>query len=82
MRRLLRRIRSQAYAPYVADSIGVEKKDGKRFIIHRVDEGQTLYAIARRYGRSVADIKAANPDMKSTVNYAQLVRIPIPDGDA
>ena len=64
----------------VVDSIGVEKKDGKRFIIHRVDEGQTLYAIARRYGRSVADIKAANPTLANTVKYAELVRVPIPDG--
>lgn len=64
----------------VVDSIGVEKKDGKRFIIHRVDEGQTLYAIARRYGRSVADIKAANPTLANSVKYAELVRVPIPDG--
>jgi LysM repeat protein len=64
----------------VVDSVGIEKKDGKRYILHRVDEGQTLYAIARRYGRSVADIKAANPDMKEAVKYDQLVRIPIPDG--
>ncbi|GAB2567015.1 LysM peptidoglycan-binding domain-containing protein [Spirosoma areae] len=64
----------------VADSIGIEKKDGKRFILHRVDEGQTLYAIARRYGRSVADIKAANPDLKDAVRYDQLVRIPIAEG--
>ncbi len=62
------------------DSVGVEKKGGKRYILHRVDEGQTLYAIARRYGRSVADIKAANPDMNESVRYDQLVRIPIPDG--
>lgn len=63
-----------------ADSVGIEKKDGKRFILHRVDQGQTLYAIARRYGRSVADIKAANPDMNESVRYDQVVRIPIPDG--
>ncbi|AKD56370.1 LysM peptidoglycan-binding domain-containing protein [Spirosoma radiotolerans] len=64
----------------VIDSIGIEKKEGKRFIIHRVDEGQTLYAIARRYGRSVAEIKAANPTLSNAVKYAELVRIPIPDG--
>ncbi|QMW00375.1 DPBB and LysM peptidoglycan-binding domain-containing protein [Spirosoma foliorum] len=66
--------------PPIIDSVGVEKKDGKRFILHRVDEGQTLYAIARRYKRSVAEIKAANPDMKDAVRYDQLVRVPIPDG--
>ncbi|GAB3958874.1 hypothetical protein GCM10028805_53900 [Spirosoma harenae] len=64
----------------VVDSIRIEKKDGKRFIIHRVDEGQTLFAISRKYGRSVAEIKAANPEMKDAVRYDQLVRIPIPDG--
>lgn len=45
-----------------------------------MDEGQTLYAIARRYKRSVAEIKAANPDMKDAVRYDQLVRVPIPEG--
>lgn len=60
--------------------MGVEKKDGKRFILHRVDEGQTLFAIARRYNRSVAEIKAANPDMNVAVKYGELVRVPIPDG--
>ena len=64
----------------LADSIGIEKKEGKRFILHRVDEGQTLFAIARKYGRSVADIKGANPDMNPAVRYGQVVRIPIPDG--
>ncbi|WP_097130845.1 LysM peptidoglycan-binding domain-containing protein [Spirosoma fluviale] len=64
----------------VADSVGVEKKDGKRFILHRVDEGQTLFGIARRYKRSVADIRAANPELKDGVKYGQLVRIQIPDG--
>ena len=60
----------------VTDSVGVETKNGKRFILHRVNEGQTLYAIARRYGRSVAEIRAANPDLKESVRYGQLVRIP------
>ncbi|WP_338875245.1 LysM peptidoglycan-binding domain-containing protein [Spirosoma sp. SC4-14] len=64
----------------VADSVGVEKKDGKRFILHRVDEGQTLYAIARRYASSVGAIKSANPDLNENVRYAQIIRIPIPDG--
>ena len=64
----------------VSDSVGIEKKGGKRFILHRVDQGQTLYAIARRYKRSVAEVKAANPDLNESVRYDQVVRIPIPDG--
>lgn len=66
--------------PTVVDSLGIEKKDGKRFILHRVDQGQTLYAIARRYGRSVADLKAANPDLSESVRYDQVMRIPLSTG--
>lgn len=73
------RLPTPDYSP-VADSVGIEKKAGKRFILHRVDQGQTLYALARRYGRSVADIKAANPDLGESVRYDQVVRIPIPNG--
>ncbi|WP_461077452.1 septal ring lytic transglycosylase RlpA family protein [Spirosoma flavus] len=68
------------YRNTFADSVGVEKKDGKRYILHRVDEGQTLFAISRKYKRSVADIKAANPNMKDAVKYDQVIRIPVPDG--
>lgn len=73
------RLPTPDYSP-VADSVGIEKKDGKRFILHRVDQGQTLYALARRYGRSVTDIRAANPDLGESVRYDQVVRIPIPNG--
>ena len=65
------------FAP--ADSIGLEKKDGKRYILHRVDEGQTLYAVARRYGRSVDEIRTANPGMEDALRYAQVIRVPLPD---
>ena len=61
------------------DSIGIEKKDGKRYVLHRVDEGQTLYGVARRYGRSVDEIRAANPGMDDALRYAQVVRVPMPD---
>ncbi|QJW88970.1 LysM peptidoglycan-binding domain-containing protein [Spirosoma taeanense] len=71
---------SIAHAHTVADSVGVEKKDGKRFILHRVDQGQTLYSIARRYRSSVDAIRSANPDLDDAVRYDHVVRIPIPDG--
>lgn len=62
--------------PTIADSIGVEKKDGKRFILHRVEEGQTLYSIARRYNTSVEFIQQANPALSNSVLYNQVIRIP------
>lgn len=68
---------SIAALPTVADSVGVEKRDGKRFIIHQVNQGQTLYSIARRYNTSVALIRAANPDLGEAVRYKQVVRVPL-----
>ncbi len=63
------------------DSVGIEKRDGKRFIVHRVNQGQTLYAIARRYNSSVSAIKAANPDIKDAVRYGQSVRVPLAENN-
>jgi len=58
------------------DSIGLEKKDGKVFILHRVDDGQTLYGIARRYNSSVEAIQSANPALGNAVKFNQIIRIP------
>lgn len=62
-----------------SDSVGIERRDGKLFVLHRIDRGQTLYAIARRYNTSVEVIKAANPGMADKLKYNQTVRIPQPD---
>lgn len=63
---------------FPADSVGVERRDGKRFVLHRVDQGQTLYAVARRYNSSVDAIKAANPDLSdNSLRYDQLLRVPV-----
>lgn len=61
------------------DSVGVERRDGKFFVLHRVNQGQTLYAIARRYNTSVEFIKTANPGLTDGLKYNQLVRIPQPE---
>ncbi|RYF53684.1 MAG: LysM peptidoglycan-binding domain-containing protein, partial [Cytophagaceae bacterium] len=65
---------------FPVDSVGVERKDGKRFVLHRVDQGQTLYAVARRYNSTVDAIKSANPDLTdNSVRYDQLLRVPVAD---
>ncbi|WP_234734890.1 LysM peptidoglycan-binding domain-containing protein [Tellurirhabdus bombi] len=59
------------------DSIGVEKKDGKLFVLHRVGQGQTLYSLVRRYKTSIQNIRDANPGLNDNVRYDQLVRVPV-----
>jgi LysM repeat protein len=58
------------------DSIGVEKKDGKVFVLHQVDAKETLYSIAKRYLTKVEDIKAANLEMGDGIKIGQTLRIP------
>ena len=45
------------------DSIGVETINGKVFVIHKVGEKETLYALSRRYGASVDAIRESNPGL-------------------
>ena len=60
------------------DSVGIERKDGRKYVLHRVDQGQTLYGVARRYGVTLKDIKGANPDLSDAgVRYDQLLRVPV-----
>lgn len=64
-------------APALADSIGVEKKDGKVYVLHRIGQGQTLYSLVRRYNTSIQAIKDANPGLGDNVQYDQTVRVPV-----
>ncbi len=60
----------------IQDSIGVEKKDGKLYVLHQVDAKETLYSISKRYSAKVEDIKLANPDMGDAIKIGQTIRIP------
>jgi LysM repeat protein len=58
------------------DSLGVETINGKIFVIHKVDEKETLYAIARRYNASIESIMQSNPGMTNTLEIGQIVKVP------
>lgn len=58
------------------DSIGVETVNGKLFVIHKVDDKETLYALSRRYGASVDAIRQSNPGLESTLEVGQIVKVP------
>lgn len=58
------------------DSLGVETVNGKTFVIHQVDEKETLYAISRRYGASIDAILASNPELNGTLEIGQIIKVP------
>jgi LysM repeat protein len=47
-------------ASVLKDSIGTKKSQGRIFIIHKVDKGQGLFAISKRYNTTIDAIKKAN----------------------
>ncbi len=46
------------------DSIGTKDINGKTYIIHKVEPGQGLYGISKKYNISQDEILEANPDLK------------------
>ncbi|MCF1753299.1 LysM peptidoglycan-binding domain-containing protein [Mariniradius sediminis] len=58
------------------DSVGVEKVGDKFFIIHQVDEKETLFGISRRYQVSVNEVVQTNPILSEGLKIGQRIRIP------
>jgi LysM repeat protein len=56
----------------------IETIDGKKYYIHIVDKGQTLYAIAHTYELKVNDIVIENPDAIDGIKPGQTLKIPLP----
>ncbi len=50
--------------------------EGKVYYIHIVQEGQTLYSIARAYGVTERDIVLENPDAFAGLRTGQVLKIP------
>jgi LysM repeat protein len=58
------------------DSIGTEIINGKVFVIHRVEEKETLYAISRRYGVTVSQILEYNATADAGLEVGQILKVP------
>ncbi len=59
-----------------ADSIGIETINGKVVVVHKVDAGETLYALSRRYGTTVDEILKFNPAADGGLEIGQIVKVP------
>lgn len=58
------------------DSVGTEVINGKVFVIHRVEEKETLYAISRRYGVPVSQILEYNATADAGLEVGQILKVP------
>jgi len=58
------------------DSVGMERHGNRVFVLHRIDPGEDLYLIARRYNVSPGVILAENPSAQKKLEAGVILRIP------
>ena len=58
------------------DSIGTRVKNGKTYIIHKVEKGDGLYSLSRRYNIGLKEIVNENPGSDNVIKIDQLIWIP------
>jgi len=65
------------FAQEVVKSETIELIDGKRYYIHSVEQGQTLYSISKTYKVPIDELKYENPDAGQGLAIGQNLRIPV-----
>ncbi|HOK99356.1 MAG TPA: LysM peptidoglycan-binding domain-containing protein [Bacteroidales bacterium] len=58
-------------------TIQVPSSTSDRFVMHRVQEGETLYSLSRKYGTTVDKILEANPDQRESLKLGAELKIPV-----
>jgi LysM repeat protein len=59
-----------------ADSLRTETINGKVFVVHQVEEKETLYSISRRYGATILAILEQNPTADAGIEVGQILKVP------
>jgi LysM repeat protein len=59
-------------------TVPTEVVNGKKYYIHTVEQGNTLYGLQRTYGVPVESIIRTNPGVDKGLNVGQKVRIEVP----
>ncbi len=68
----------KAEAVTVCDSLGTERKGASLLVLHKVEAGETLMALARRYGTNLKAIQEENPHLAAGVKVGEVVKVPYP----
>jgi|TARA_B110000902_G_scaffold48063_1_gene54713 LysM repeat protein len=58
------------------DSVGTKARNGKMYILHKVETGDGLYNISKRYNVSLKDIIVENPGSDEVIKLGQIILIP------
>ncbi len=58
------------------DSLGIQKRDGKTYIMHKVEPKETFFSISQRYKITIDDLVNQNPETKDGLKMDQIILIP------
>src|SRR5688572_17695770 len=58
------------------DSLGIETINGQTFVIHQVEQKETLFGISRRYRTTVDAILQHNAIASSGLEIGQILKVP------
>ena len=58
------------------DSLGVLQIGEKRYVLHAVEKGETIYSLAKRYSSNILAIRIAN-DLDNILSAGKVIRIPV-----
>lgn len=74
---------SLAGQAFEMDSVRMESKGGMKFIIHRVEVKETLFAISQKYNVKIQELVKHNPNAEAGLSIHQEVLVPYfePDSD-
>lgn len=61
----------------VKDSVGIKEKEGRKYILHKIEPKETLFSLSQRYGVEIEKIITANPDMADNLPANAIIEIPI-----
>ena len=67
------------YMPDIAKSKVIVFSNGKKYYVHTVKSGDTLYSMSKAYGVSEDAIKECNPTVADGLKLDQAVKIPVAD---
>lgn len=73
--------------PNLSDNLSIGQKvlipvalsNSNYYKTHKVEQGETLYGISKKYNCSVTDIKNINPGIEDGISIGQEIKVPTPD---
>ena len=62
---------------FTPDSVGVKTIGGTKYIVHKIDKGESFYSIAKKYNVTVKELQEANPDIGDKIIAGKILFVPL-----